>query len=341
MKSRDLFIEGKNVTRIVKALSNEKRIEILNILTEGECNIRELTEKLGLSKTAVLAHVKLLEETGFITTSFMAGTIGNQKLCKKVYDRLIFDFTLKKRISDQLEYTESITPVGNFFDFDAHPPCGLASKENVIKKWDDPDVFLSNDRMEASLVWTTFGFLCYKLPLPRIFSINSAGVMLEIILEISALGDVVYNSTFIKPEHISSEQITEGISDVTFWVNGQEAGMFTTREISRGDGSYPDKTKYKRERGKYTPKWFLGSFYGEVVEILITNTGTFINGTKTSELTFDDYEVAGSYVDFKIGIKDDAKQISGFNVFGENFGNHPRDIILRLYETPLANGNGI
>ena len=149
----------------------------------------------------------------------------------------------------------------------------------------------------------------------------------------SAQGDILAHKAFKQPKNISPGQMTEGISDITFWLNGREAGMFTTHEYSRG--TYRDKTINKLDRGKYTPKWWRGSYYGQIVTINITNKGTFINNAMSSNLTIADYKLFGSYVDFRVGIKNTAKHISGFNIYGTNFGNFPQDLILRLYESPV------
>ena len=334
MFNRELVIEGKNVTRIVKALSNEVRINILNILSDGECSINSLTEMLKLSKTAVLAHINILEETGFISTYYLNGSIGNQKICKKVYDKLTFNFTVKKYGENSLEYIETSTPVGNFFDFNVYPPCGLASQDHIIKKWDDPEVFVDIERVKAGLLWSTFGFINYKFPLKRPFETQDALPIpisaLEITLEISACGDIVQHRMFKPPAHIPVERITEGISDITFWLNGIEIGTHTTHEFSRGN-YYADKTKYDTKSGKYTPKWWKGSYYGELLIIDITKDGTFINKELTSDYTIDDFKLTRGFVDFKLGIKEDAKNISGFNIYGAGFGNYPDDIVMRIF----------
>ena len=36
----------------------------------------------------------------------------------------------------------------------------------------------------------------------------------------------------------------------------------------------------------------------------------------------------------RIGIKSDAQNKGGFNLFGRKFGNHEQDLVLRLYYTP-------
>ena len=163
MEYRDLYIEGKNVTRIVKALSSDTRIQILDLLDAGDLNLQTIAKRLGLGKTNALTHINILEEAGFIKTNYVPGTVGNQKICHKNYDRLIFNFSPRKD-DGKRDYYEISLPVGNYFDFEVYPPCGLASKDNVIKKWDDPLVFFDIERVKASIVWGAYGFLEYKIP---------------------------------------------------------------------------------------------------------------------------------------------------------------------------------
>lgn len=36
------------------------------------------------------------------------------------------------------------------------------------------------------------------------------------------------------------------------------------------------------------------------------------------------------YISLKIGVKADAKNLGGINLFGEKFGDYPQDIIVKL-----------
>ncbi|MDR2370282.1 MAG: winged helix-turn-helix domain-containing protein, partial [Treponema sp.] len=72
---RDLQIEGRNTASIVKALSNEIRIQILELLDKQEMNIQSIQKQINLSKTTVLMHLKILEKAGFISTHYVPGTV--------------------------------------------------------------------------------------------------------------------------------------------------------------------------------------------------------------------------------------------------------------------------
>lgn len=54
------------LVRTYKALSDERRLRILRRLSEGETNLDELTEMLGLSKSTVHHHISILRGAGLI-----------------------------------------------------------------------------------------------------------------------------------------------------------------------------------------------------------------------------------------------------------------------------------
>lgn len=343
MASRDLYIEGQNVTRVVKALSSDIRLRILDLLDEQEMNIQMLEEKLQLSKTAVVNHLNTLEEAGFITTRYVPGSVGNQKMCTKVYDRLIFNFTPQRENGERRQYYEVEVSPGNYFDFQIYPPCGLADEGHIIHKWDDPAAFFAAERVRAQIAWCSFGYLEYRFPLNIPFEdlgLTSVNVSLEVgaqggLLENAEDGTPQYHSALMLPHGMSAGRITEGQTDLTFWLGGVEICTVPVEESSR----------YERG-GRYTPKWWRGSAYGKLVSIWVGEDGTMIDGQKVSDVTLDQVLdrshltrdrllknslSSADYLSLRVGIKPDAKHISGFNIFGKGFGNHPVDIVARFY----------
>jgi len=342
MASRDMYIEGLDVAQVVKALSSEVRLRILNLLDEREMNIQMLEERLHLSKTAVINHVNVLEEAGFISTRYVPGTVGNQKMCTKLYDRLIFNFTPQCDSNERHPYYETEIKPGNFFDFQIYPPCGLADERHIILRWDDPDVFYDPERIKASLIWCSYGYVEYRIPLNIPFG-DLGQLHMAILLEIGAQGGLVwekgeertYRDELALPPSVDRMQIRDGTSDITFWLGGMELGTVTVSEHSR-----------YQHGGRYTPKWWRGSGYGQMLSIDISKNGVTIDGQYTSALTFEQVLTANGldrtnltaregipsqYLSFRVGIKPDAKNISGFNIFGKGFGNYSGDIIARFY----------
>ena len=63
----------------------------------------------------------------------------------------------------------------------------------------------------------------------------------------------------------------------------------------------------------------------------ILGDGCFINGSKAAEATLEDlFLMEKPYIDVRIGNKEDARYIGGFNLFGKSFGNYEQDIVMSV-----------
>ena len=317
--SNDLYIEGLTVAPVVKALSNDARLKILNLLSDQDMNVQALAKRLNLSKTAVLTHVNILEEAGFIKSQYLSGSIGNQRICHKVYDRLIFNFDPGKSSTGESTYYETRIPVGNYFDFEAWSPCGLASQNSIIKKWDDPAVFCDPQRVEACIVWTSFGYVEYKIPVDALFA-DKKVTALEMELEISAQHNIKDHKNLVIPPYRTREQITDDLSHITFWINQKEAGS-----VLIPVGKDPEKATY-------TPSWWRSlPIHGFRVSLRIDAEGCYVNQKKTSSLSFEEMVGSHPFFRFRVGVKPDAPYSGGFTIFGRQFGAYSHDIILKSF----------
>jgi len=198
-------------------------------------------------------------------------------------------------------------PLGLFIEYDVSAPCGMCSSDKIIGYLDTPQSFLEPERVKAGLLWFEKGFVKYQFP-------NNA---------------IAKNKT-IKKLEISAELSSETPgtnpkwpSDITLWLNGVEVGTWTS------PGDFGDK------RGNYTPDWWKleGSQYGLFKTWIITEEeGTFIDGVKISPLTIKDLNLQDHHsIKVMFGIKKDAENCGGINIFGRGFGNYNQDIILRLF----------
>lgn len=343
MSTRDLYLEGKNMAPIVKALSSDVRLKILDLLDGKDMNIQTLCAKLNLSKAAVINHINLLEQAGFITTRYVPGSVGNQKLCSKAYDRLIFNFSPQHENTERCQYYELEIAPGNYFDFSVYPPCGLADEGHIILKWDDPSVFFSTERVSAQLAWAAYGYLEYRVPLNIPF--EDLGLdKLSVIMELGAQGDLLYPGKdgtlqpreFLQlPENVSKEHIHPHLSDVTLWLGNAEVATVTVVDDSR-----------LQRAGRYTPMWWRGSAFGQLVEITLDKNGTYLNGQYAGPLTLSEVLdnklltqnrslknrlASCDYLPLRIGMKPTAKNMGGFTLFGKGFGNYPHGILVRFY----------
>ena len=54
------------VSRLLKALANQKRLQILYLLMEGEKNVGELERQVDLSQSALSQHLAKMREEGLV-----------------------------------------------------------------------------------------------------------------------------------------------------------------------------------------------------------------------------------------------------------------------------------
>ena len=71
MKKQDI----ENSAKILKAIGNERRLDILYNLYAGENNVGELEKKVKLSQSALSQHLAVLRSQGIVKTRRSAQTI--------------------------------------------------------------------------------------------------------------------------------------------------------------------------------------------------------------------------------------------------------------------------
>lgn len=98
---------------ILKALSDENRIRIVNILLPGELCVCEIEYLLNMTQTNVSRHLKILKT---------AGIIERNKQAQWIHYHISESF--KSKNSDLVQYIEK--------NVEAVPAC-LTDKENFIK----------------------------------------------------------------------------------------------------------------------------------------------------------------------------------------------------------------
>jgi len=71
----DMQAHATEAARLLKALSNEKRLLILCLLVEQEYSVGELNTRVDLSQSALSQHLAVLREEGLVHTRREAQTI--------------------------------------------------------------------------------------------------------------------------------------------------------------------------------------------------------------------------------------------------------------------------
>lgn len=287
-----------------KALASDTRLEILKLLANSPATTSELAQILNLSKAILSRHLKILEDAKLIHLSHNYSSSDNRK---KVYtlkvDQIQIHFP--NRIYLPFKKKNSEICLGFFSDFSVKPTCGLASPDHVIGDIDDPRSFVSNERINASLLWFSEGYVEYMIP--NLLDDNQKPELLELSLEMSSEFPVSNNNW---------------PSDITFFINDIDVGTWTC------PGNYSDV------RGKFTPTWWNSDFsqYGLLKNLRVNQFDTTIDSHKISDVRLEDLHLTDSpFIKLRIGIKPDAVNSGGLTIFGSDFGNHNQNILLSVY----------
>jgi predicted transcriptional regulator len=298
----ELFSIGyEDVPRVTKALNSSLRRRILELLFLRELNVNQIARELKIPQSTCAVNVKMLEKAGLIGTEQRPASKGAQKLCTCRCSELVLSLHDEEDSEESLELE---MPVGLFFDYSAEPTCGLASEEGIIGYVDQPESFLHPQRSTAQLIWFSAGYLEYRMPveLHTLDRLRAIAISTELCSEY--------------PGHNSRWP-----SDVTLWINGREIGTWT----SPGDMGH--------RRGLLNPEWW-GSHdtqYGFLKTWRVDREGSHVDGMASSEATLKDLDLGkGDYISVRIGIKRDAANMGGINLFGRGFGNYRQDLHMRL-----------
>ena len=257
-----------------------------------------------MSKSIISRHIHDLEQAQLIRLDSENPVEDSRK---KPYvlaiDRIQITFPKKIYLPFQCKMVE--VKLGYFSDFQALPSCGLASAVGVIGALDDPRSFVLNERIDASLLWFTEGYVEYVIP--NFLEADQTPEMLDISLELS--------SEF-------PESNNNWPSDITFTINDIKVGTWTS------PGNFSDV------RGRLTPEWWDSRFsqYGILKHLRINNKDTGIDGVKISDVTLSSLDLKSSpFIKLKIGIDPEAEHKGGLTIFGEHLGNYPQNIVISLY----------
>lgn len=317
MTGKVLFLnltdDSETSLRMLKALSSETRLAILAYLGDSTVNVNDIAEALQIAPSSATTHIQILEKADLIRTNVIPATHGLQKLCARTYDDVHIRL---ERIEANSHDSFSISmPVGQYYDFDIHPTCGLASPTNLIGLLDNPASFYEPDHVKAQLVWFSYGYVAYRFPnhLPS----RTRATQLDLSMEICSEAPL---------HHL------DWPSDITLWINGVEIGCWTSPSDFGG------------KRGQLTPQWWESkdSQYGMLKVWSITKEGSYIDGKAISPISIEDLELNKKpFIDVRLGVKPDAVNVGGLNIFGEQFGNYPQPIVLKVnFVQPKENGNG-
>jgi predicted transcriptional regulator len=287
---------------ISKALASETRIEILRQLRYKDLNVNEIAELLDIPASSSAAHVKVLEEAGMIKTTLQPGIRGSIKVCRIILDHIYVEMNTTRNLEQDEEIIKM--PIGSYVDYKIEPTCGIVSSKGPIGPEDEPRCFYLPERMDAQLIWLGNGYIEYRFPTS---SMTEKDVMrVEISMELCS-EDHEYNMNYP--------------SDITLWVNGLEAGTWTCQSDFGG------------RRGKLNPDWWpdKNTQYGMLKTWKLTEQGCLLDDEIICDRVLHEFRLnQKEYISVRLGIKDDAKNKGGLNLFGDNFGDFGQNIIMKI-----------
>lgn len=293
------------LSEVAKALSIPTRVQIILLVSKESMSVNEIADALQLPISTVSMHVNVLLDAGLLFSAQQPGIRGRKKVCSRKIDTVLFDFVEKF----ELNTNESVVvnmPIGYYTNVtDIQSSCGIAGEHYYLSPDDDPKSFYEPSHFEAQLIWFSRGVLEYKFPNGALEGGNVAQKLsfsLELCSEISNYRN-------------------DWPSDITIWINGREVCTYT----SPGD--------FGGRRGKLNPSWWSDTYtqYGLLKTFSVDGEGTFIDGIKASSVSIDQLKLSeGDCISFKIGIKPDAVNCGGMNIFGEKFGDYQQNIVMHL-----------
>jgi predicted transcriptional regulator len=306
MAGKVLFLnltnDNEKALIMLKALGSETRLAILDFLGDRTVNVNEIAGALQISPSSATTHIQILEKADLIRTKIIPATHGLQKLCARTYDDVHIRLEQVKTNSHD---SFSITmPVGQYWDFDVHPTCGMASQSSLIGLLDNPASFYEPEHVTAQLLWFGSGYVAYRFP--NNLPIGTTATRLDLSAEICSEAPL---------HHLNWP------SDITLWVNGVEVGCWTSPADFGG------------QRGFLTPEWWetKDSQYGMLKIWSVTEDGSYIDGTCIGTVSIEDLKLSEKpFIEVRLGVKPDAINVGGINIFGEHFGNYPQPIVLKV-----------
>ena len=295
--------DDEKMEKIAVALSSKTRRDILRVVNDLSYNISEIAQKLDLPISTVAFHVKHLKEAGLVSVQERMMTRGVEKVVSHSVDQIVMNCTMA-RPGCETTSTKFQIPIGSYADCKVARTCGMASAEKMIGIDDTPSIFYSVERNDAQIIWLAKGYLEYRIP--NYYLANEEATELLFSMELCSEAPNYRN---------------EWASDITFWVNGHELCTWT----SPGD--------FGGRRGRLNPDWWLdiSTQYGMLKNVRINERGIYLDEKKVSSMKISQLHLEeGEYFTIRIGVKADAQNCGGLNIFGEKFGDYEQAINVRV-----------
>ena len=288
------------------ALGDKKRLIILRELQNPpfKITLTDLARKLNIPVTSLVHHVEVLENANLLNVFYKNDDKKNTRVLGRKTSEIHLNLyrPVEPEVIKHLCETQEVK-VGHYVNFEGGKL--LFATNTQVYSLQDNHYFLPQ-RYEAELVYTRYGVIEYYFD----NSVTKKGIVEKIMLYLEICSEFAFYDMNHK-------------SDITFWINNKEVTTYTCK------GDYGDR------RGKQNPDWWLdvNTQYGEMLCLSIDDKGVYINGTLANDkITVKDLMLEeDNKISIKLGNKKAATNPGGFNIFGKGFGDHPQDIVLKIY----------
>ncbi len=301
-----------DIVKIGTALSSDVRVKLLTHVNESPKTITELSHILYVSTSAVLFHVKILEDANLVMTEYMSKHGKDVRvITSKTQNILIHTHPAIQPTEHNIEEFRFEMPIGAYTEFVCKNRYAVLL--DGYKYLQEP---YSPKRFNALAIWCDCGYVEYDFPCK--FLKNKTLKELNFTFEICSE---------------SPQYRLDWKSDLTFSVNGKELTIYT----SPGD--------FGGKRGKLNPDWWpdINTQYGQLIKLCITSSGVHLNGLPVGDVGLKDLDLEDkSKFSFRIENKSSAEHVGGFNLFSKRFGDYEQDIVMSaICETNESPENNI
>lgn len=296
--------ESERLRKVAHALASDVRINILKLLNHGQENIVDIAEKLDLPVSTVASNIRVLENAGIIMSEVKTASRGTMKVCTRTFDDIRMNLKLSIGPNNPTNTYQIEMPVGCYTDCEIYPTCGLITDAGMVQPADEPSYFFHPSRISAQLIWFSSGYVDYKFPLFSEKNVDIKSIQFSMELCSEAID---YNHNWP--------------SDITIWINDVEVGTWTC------PGDFGDR------RGKLNPHWLpdCHTQYGLLKTWKVDHTGSFLDDVVISNVKLEELNLrVNTFINLRIGVKQDARHVGGINIFGKQFGDYNQDIIMRI-----------
>ena len=296
--------DTEQVSRVARALSVPKRVEILRLLDQKNIvSVNEIAQTLSLPISSAAMHINILEEAGLIICERFASLHGTMKMCSCQCSDI--HFMLHSAPPENAKYTLQTLPIGGYSSAeDIVPACGLASQVGPIGTYNRPAAFYMPERLDAQVLWLKTGRLTYQFAplMDRQVSVE----MLEISFEACTQ---------------AQQKDRDWTAEIRLHVNGVELGRTLIDCDCEG------------RRGVFNPPWWpnVATQHGELLVWRVTEEGVFLRNERISNVTLNDLHLMDAdSIRVTLDVPAEREHQAGINLFGNFFGDYSQALNLMI-----------